>query len=244
MSSKLRKALGVATGFAASDKRYLAHIVKSLGGIHPRHCPICGFEGKFRAFGSPPRWDAICPSCYSLERQRLLFLAVERAFPIPAASEVLHFAAELSVQRFVKPKARIYKTADLYGEGVDLKLNIEKIELENGSFDVVICNHVLEHVDDRKALSELYRILRPSGLLYLMVPMIEGWSRSYENPQITTESGRNLHFGQGDHVRYFGADLRDRIKAAGFGVEEFTAEGEDAVRYGLTRGEKVFVCSK
>ena len=244
LSNKFLSAIEAMKSLVKSDKAYLAHVVKSLAGVHPRECPICGYNGKFKAFGSPPRWDAMCPSCFSLERQRLLYLAISRSFPLPAECEALHFAPEFSIQRFIKPKAKTYKTADLMGSGVDLKLNIERIDLKDNSFDAVICCHVLEHVNDQLALTELYRILRPSGLLYLMVPIIEGWERTYENAAVTTDTGRNLHFGQRDHVRYFGSDLRSKIGQAGFNLKEFTAEGEDVIRYGLMRGEKVFVCSK
>ena len=77
-----------------------------------------------------------------------------------------------------------------------------------------------------------------------MIPIIEGWANTYENTEVRTERERELHFGQFDHVRYYGADVRNRARKAGFGLTEFTAEAEDCVRHALLRGEKVFVATK
>jgi ubiquinone/menaquinone biosynthesis C-methylase UbiE len=103
---------------------------------------------------------------------------------------------------------------------------------------------VLEHVDDKKALAEVYRVLRPGGVALIMLPVVEGWATTYENKAVTAPEDRMRHYGQSDHVRYYGADVRDRIRAAGFELSEFTAEGEDVLTYGLQRGEKVFVATK
>jgi ubiquinone/menaquinone biosynthesis C-methylase UbiE len=103
---------------------------------------------------------------------------------------------------------------------------------------------VLEHVDDTKALAEIYRVLKSKGVALIMLPVIEGWARTYENPRVKTAEERKRHYGQADHVRYYGADIRDRIKAAGFALDEFTAEGEDVLTYALQRGEKVFIATK
>jgi SAM-dependent methyltransferase len=122
---------------------------------------------------------------------------------------------------------------------------MEEIELPEDSFDCVICNHVLEHVDDRKATREIHRILSENGLLIASVPIIEGWETTYENPAISSAAERTLHFGQFDHVRFYGRDFRDRVCEAGFVLEEeFTAGGEDSVKHGLIRGEKIFIFRK
>ena len=104
----------------------------------------------------------------------------------------------------------------------------------------MVCSHVLEHVNDRKALRELKRILRPSGTAILMVPIVEGWDTTYEDPSVSSPEGRDLHFGQSDHIRFYGRDFRDRVRDAGFELTEFTAEEPDVSRYGLLRGDKVF----
>jgi SAM-dependent methyltransferase len=118
--------------------------------------------------------------------------------------------------------------------------SIECLRLPNASADLVIAVHSLEHVDDRKALTEIRRVLRPGGELIAMVPLVEGWARTYEDPTINAASDREAHFGHANHLRWYGADFRDLLGASGFSVEEFTAGPEDSVRFALQRGEKVF----
>lgn len=211
--------------------------------LHERTCPLCGFQGKFGVKGRPPRLDARCMRCGSLERHRLFWLwfrGDSSLLPEP----ILHFAPEpILVDRF-RQIYRQYRTADLY-ENADLKLDIEDIRLESGSINTVICNHVLEHVDDGAALSEIYRVLSNGGVMVCSVPIIEGWDVTYENDEATSPRDRELHFGQNDHIRYYGRDFRDRLQKAGFAkIDEITAEGPDVIQYGLVRGEKLFVCRK
>ncbi|RWE94689.1 class I SAM-dependent methyltransferase [Mesorhizobium sp.] len=222
----------------------LAQIAQSLNGKFERTCPICKFRGYFKAYGSPPRLDARCPVCGSLERHRLLYLAIQSEFPLKHDGRLLHFAPERATTRFVRPAVAEYVTADISGHNVDHSINIEQIDLQDSSFDTIICSHVLEHVDDRSALSEMYRVLRPKGVLYLMTPVIDGWETTYEHQHARGAMERELHFGQGDHLRYYGRDLRDRILSAGFLLDEYTAFGEACVTYGLWRGERIFVCRK
>lgn len=138
-----------------------------------------------------------------------------------------------------------YRTADPSGRA-DLALNMEAIALDDESVDCVIANQVLEHVDDVRSCTEVWRILAKGGIFVASVPLIEGWERTYENPEkLDTAKNRTLHFGQHDHVRYYGRDFRDRVARAGFVLErEITAEGEDVITYGLCRGEKIFVFGK
>jgi SAM-dependent methyltransferase len=228
----------------ASDRRYRAAIAQSLRGIHPRTCPLCDHYGYFRAFGQPPRYDAECPRCHSLERHRL-FLLWSRTRPlVTSQSAVLHFAAEQSIKAVLSKQAGFYQTADLSEKGADLKLDIERIALRDASFDVVVASHVLEHVDDRKALGELRRILKPGGTLIVMIPIIEGWDDTYEDAGIVTSAEREIHFGQWNHVRFYGRDVRERIRQAGFALEEYAASGADCVKYGLLRGERIFLARK
>jgi SAM-dependent methyltransferase len=157
---------------------------------------------------------------------------------------VIHFAPERNVADLIRPLADQYQSADLFMRGCDLVLNLEHMELPDESVDVFIASHVLEHVDDRKALAELFRCLRPGGLAVIMVPIVEGWNQSYENDRVTTERDRELHFGQIDHVRYYGRDIRDRIRDAGFELEEFAASPSECVKFGLTKGEAVFLARR
>jgi len=144
----------------------------------------------------------------------------------------------------LKTRVGEYQSADIAPGRADLVLNIEAIGVPDQSFDCIVCSHVLEHVDDKKALAEIYRALKPGGVALIMLPVIEGWARTYENPKVRTPEERKRHYGQADHVRYYGADIRDRIRTAGFQLEEFTAEGEDVLTYALQRGEKVFVARR
>jgi SAM-dependent methyltransferase len=123
-------------------------------------------------------------------------------------------------------------------------LDLERIEQPDEAWDVVVVCHVLEHVDDRRALREVHRILRPGGTLVAQVPIVDGWSSTYENPAMRTKRERELHFGQSDHLRLFGADFIARVEDAGFIVEEFVASGEQCVTFGLTRGEKVHLARR
>jgi predicted SAM-dependent methyltransferase len=130
-------------------------------------------------------------------------------------------------------------------EDVDLRLDLENVELPDGSAGLVICNHVLEHVNDTKALAELARLLRPGGALVCSVPIVEGWESTYEDPTITDPKLREVHFGQHDHVRLYGRDFRTRLSAAGFtSIEETTCTGADAVTFSLTPGERIFTCRR
>jgi len=163
---------------------------------------------------------------------------------VNAEDRVLHFAPEPSVEALLKTSGGKYESADLLSDFGDLTLNIEKLKLADGSYDVVVASHILEHVNDHRALAELYRILRPAGRLIVFVPIIESWATSYENPTVESRSERLLHFGQEDHVRYYGRDLRARICAAGFHLDEYTGTPEQCMRYGLIRGERAFICRK
>jgi SAM-dependent methyltransferase len=215
-----------------------------LFGVYPRECNICGRVGRMLAFGVPPRLDARCPRCGSLERHRLQamwFALNQRAIE---GKRVLHFAPESVISELLRPTAGRYIGADLDGRRAESALNMEDIALPDGSVDLIVCNHVLEHVNDAKALKEFYRVLNPGGILVLMFPIIEGWSKTYENPTVETSKDRVLHFGQWDHVRYYGYDVRDRIRSAGFALTEFTAQEPDVTRLSLARGEKVFIATK
>lgn len=224
--------------------KYLRKAIKATLGETAGECPICGYRGRFINAGTPAVIDAKCPSCNATPRHRLLKLVLDKEVLIPAGADVLHFAAEQFMGPVIRAtKPRSYVTADLRS-GFDRQLNIEQLDLPDGSFDVVICSHVLEHVDDRAALAEMHRVLRSGGKAILMVPIVEGWDQTYEDRAIADYAARKLHFGGGTHIRFYGRDFRDRITAAGFGLAEYTMTPVDAMRYRLLRGERVFVASK
>lgn len=196
------------------------------------------------SFGQPPRFDARCRRCGSLERHRLEAVWLRLNPNAIDDKNVLHFAPESVISEILRIKSRSYIGADLDGQRADTALNMENIALGDGSMDLIVCNHVLEHVDDAKALKEFYRVLAPGGMALLMFPIIEGWGRTYENTNVRSPRDRTLHFGQHDHVRYYGHDVRDRIRAAGFDLTEFTAQEPEVTRLALSRGEKIFIATK
>ena len=220
--------------------------LKNLFPIHKKFCPICNYNGYFYPFGRPPRSDAQCPSCHSLERHRLFyFLLNSKEIQLfEESSKILHFAPEQSLIKFFK-KFKNYITADISGN-VDKLVNIEKIDFPKSSFDVTIVNHVFEHVNDLKAFQEIYNILKPGGLLITSVPIVYGWTSTYENNSIKTDKDKSIHFGQYDHVRYYGADFPERImKTCAFKlIKAFSLSKNDEIKYGLMRGEKIYLFKK
>lgn len=233
---------------ALMEPRMRAHVLRSIESFAAQpvaECPCCGRSAKFESFGLRLRMGANCPHCQSKERHRLFSLALREGFIGFDGCDVLHFAPEAIVERIVSQAgARHLVTADITPDRADRCLNIEQLDLPDGSFDRVICSHVLEHVDDTKALAEIKRVLRPGGYAVIMIPLVEGWDRTFEDPAITSEAERELFFGQDDHVRFYGADFRARVAASGLQLSEFTAGGREAPRFGLQRGEKVFKAYK
>lgn len=222
-------------------------LTRRLFGNYPRTCTICNYNGKFLAeihFPDIFNYDAICPKCGSMSRNRLLILKTIEHKLLSPEDKLLHFAPEHSVTRVVKPMVAHYTTTDLDPRGVDRQENIEALSFGEGEWDVVICSHVLEHVDHRKALAELFRVLRPSGRLLALFPIVEGWSNNYENVAVSSSYDRGIHFGKDNHQRRFGREVRDDFAAAGFQLENLSATGEEAVRYGLIPGEVLFVGRK
>jgi SAM-dependent methyltransferase len=225
--------------------RYRYQASRSFTGMYPRQCNICGYQGLFAFSGTPPRRDARCKNCNSLERHRHLGLWIEQARDELKARDVLHFAPEPAVTNLVRPIAKTYLSADITPGRADAVLDIVSIAKPDESFDWIICSHVLEHIDDdARALAELYRVLRRGGILTIMVPIVEGWDQTYTDPAIKSPAGRDLHFGQGDHVRYYGRDLRDRVIAAEFKLSEVTAVEPEVSRHSLLRGDKIFIARK
>lgn len=176
-----------------------------------------------------------------VERHRLIGLYFQRnPDRVDQQTQLLHFAPEERLRAFFRGATQRYQSADFAPNLADLTLDIENIDLEDDSVDLIVCSHVLEHVDDAKALSEMRRILRPHGSIAILVPIVEGWENTYENASATSDSDRSRHFGQSDHVRMYGSDFRKRVLDADFLLSEFTAVEPDVLRYSLHRGEKVF----
>jgi ubiquinone/menaquinone biosynthesis C-methylase UbiE len=142
-----------------------------------------------------------------------------------------------------------YTSADLYSPIVDVKADILDLPFASESFDVVICNHVLEHIaDDRKAMSELFRVMKPGGWGIFQVPMKNSLEKTYEDFSIIDPKERQKHFGQYDHVRWYGMDYFDRLSEVGFEAQAlFYSQrfaDEDIKRFGLNKNEILPVVNK
>ena len=214
-------------------------------------CPCCGNQtASFLPFGLAERPSAKCPSCGSKKRHRLLWLFLrEQTEFFTARLRVLHFAPERCFRkRFQKLPNLDYITADLAPEKVKLVIDITSIPASAGSFDAILCSHVLEHVsDDRQAMREMYRVLKPGGWAAVMVPM--DWDRALtlEDPSIVSPADRERVFGQHDHMRLYGRDVSERLGSAGFTVVAHRARelGPEAGRiYALSSKDRVYHCRK
>jgi SAM-dependent methyltransferase len=160
--------------------------------------------------------------------------------------DILHFAPEKQLERlFSTEQPNHYVTADIRPGAAQNVEDMTKLTLKDKRFDLVIANHVLEHIpDDARAFSEVHRILRNNGEFWAAVPVIEGWNSTYENSNIQSEKDRARHFGQHNHVRYYGRDFIERFEKAGFAVTRFQAAPQDCVKYSLSFGESIFIGRK
>lgn len=197
------------------------------------------------------RQNALAPHSLSLERHRLIWLYLKNCtdfFTHP--KRVLHIAPEYC---FIKPFKKLsnldYVTADLISPWADIKMDVQNIPFPENSFDIVICNHVLEHVDDDlKAMSELFRIMKPEGFGIFQVPIDYSINTTLEDKSINTPELREKFYKQRDHVRLYGRDYGQRLQLAGFKVTEDnyinSIPGELVQRYALPDEEILYICKK
>jgi len=197
------------------------------------------------------RLNVLSPSTLSLERHRLLWLYLQNETSFfKAKLKVLHIAPEQCFLKLFKNQKNLeYITADLYSPIADVKADICDLPFENESFNVVFCNHVLEHIeDDKKAMSELFRVLKKGGFGIFQIPQDLDRDKTYEDFSITSEEERAKHFGQYDHVRVYGKDYFNKLRSAGFRVEEVNYASkispELVEKYCLVKEEILPVCFK
>lgn len=221
--------------------------------------PIDGKSFKsFLPYGyGDQRNNVLSPSTLSLERHRLLWLYLqnETDFFQPKNNsaekkEVLHFAPEQCFLKRFKALTHInYTTTDLESPIADVKADICNLPFKNNTYDVIFCNHVLEHIpDDTKAMQELYRVLKPGGMAVLQIPQDLKREVTFEDNTITDRTERAKIFGQYDHVRIYGRDYFDKLRSIGFKVDEvdYTSKlsAEAIEKYCLAKGEIIPVCYK
>lgn len=223
------------------------------GGLIVR-CPICDQGAdRFLPFGAGAvtRADALCAGCGSLERHRLVWLYLLNETDLFSGTRrrrMLHVAPEPVLERRLRGEPLLdYLSADLDAGVAQEQMDITDIRHPDGSFDVIYCSHVLEHVpDDARAMRELCRVLRPDGWAILQVPIL--LERTDEDPSITDPQERLRRFAQVDHVRAYGPDYADRLRAAGFDVrQDRYADRIGPVRsrrYGLHPADVVHFCTK
>jgi len=197
------------------------------------------------------RPNALAPHSLSLERHRLIWLYLkDKTDFFTSAKRVLHIAPEYCfIKPFKKLKNLDYVTADLISPWADVKMDVQNIPFPDCSFDVVICNHVLEHVDDdRKALSELLRVMKPGGFGIFQVPLESSIEQTLEDKSINTPELREKHYKQRDHLRLYGKDYGKRLREVGFDVTEDnyvqTLPKDLVERYALPKEEILYICRK
>ena len=225
------------------------------------HCNCC--DGRFITFlpfGLIKRANASCPNCGSLERHRLHWhFMVNRTNLLNSKKvlRILHVAPEaVFYNKFNDNPLFDYVPCAKFGAGYTdeypaktIDVDITDIRFEENSFDVIYCSHVLEHVtDDLKAMKEFYKVLKPGGWAMLQVPLDKSRLKTYEDFSITDPKERERAFGQYDHVRVYGMDYIERLKLAGFEVNQinYTSEftGNEIFSNGFQKGEDIFICSK
>lgn len=190
-----------------------------------RRCPVC--DGTCRRFmpskykGEP---DARCPHCRAASRHRALSLYLRNEHPQPLGN-VLYFAPMPELESQLEPMADL-TTFDLVRDTVDVNGGIEQLPFSDSSFDLLICSHVLEHVsDDESAMRELNRVLRPGSEAIILVPQDSTMETTHEG--LTDPDERVELYGSPHHVRLYGADLGDKLLAAGFDEYHVNPVGRD-----------------
>ena len=207
---------------------------------------------KFIPYGyNRVRKNALSPSTYSLERHRMLWLYLKNETNVFSKKiKLLHFAPEAAFHGIFKKSNNIsYDTIDLNSPLAKIKADICNLPLEDNTYDFILCNHVLEHInDDIKAMSELYRVLKKGGIGIFQIPIDINRDKTFEDSSIKDPKERNKMFGQYDHVRIYGMDYYDRLRSVGFSVEQIkyadNLTKDEIKKYCLNSNEIIPVCKK
>jgi len=215
-------------------------------------CPICDHQyGKFLPYGRKARENSLCPNCLALERHRLLWVYLkDKTSLFNQAQRLLHIAPEYCfIDRFESLNHLDYITADIESPLAKVKMDIHHMPFEDNSFDCVLCNHVMEHLtDDRRAMKEIIRVLKPGGWAIIQVPFFPPVpEHTFEDSDITSPGDRMKQFGQKDHIRLYGKDYKERLENCGFQVVEDhyvdTLPTDIFKKFALSK-EAIYFCSK
>ena len=207
---------------------------------------------KFLSYGyNKLRKNALSPSTLSLERHRLLWLyLINETVLFEKKIKLLHFAPEQAFyKRFKKLNNIQYDSIDINSPLAKIKADICDLPIKDNTYDFILCNHVLEHVlDDNKAMSELYRVLKKGGTGIFQVPIDMNRKKTFQDDSITDKLERNKIFGQYDHVRVYGKDYFNKLENTGFKVQQidYSKEfsNEEILKYSIVKGEVIPVCTK
>lgn len=246
---RLERQVGRARTQLGRAKRRIRGLLEARGS--GRECPLCGWiGGKFLPFGQRPyvRADAQCPRCGSVERDRLAYLLLkDRLGP---AQLTLHCSPEPALQRWLRSISESYLSIDLEGVRAMRAMDLTALALPDESYTLVYCSNVLEHIpDDASAIGEIRRVLRLGGHAVITVPI--GGERTDEDLIVTDRHERLVRYGQGDHVRFYGLDIIDRLSAASFRVTtlDLSQLGDRLIeRHGLPQStsratmQRAFLC--
>lgn len=236
---------------ASTVEEFWEEFVKLSPSIGEKQCPICNRTVKmFGPSGTPLRYNALCPHCNSLERHRALWLHVNKKKILPESNNIklLHFAPENCFYNILQNRVADYYPVDYNPDfpGIRCRVDITNIPYKDDFFDVIICNHVLEHIaDEERALTEISRVLKAEGTAIITVPL-NSLDKTFEEPEYNTPELRLIHYGQEDHVRIYGRDIKNRLKMF-FSVEmvdNSSFSDEELAKYGLIKNEVIFFCSK
>ena len=211
-------------------------------------CPVCKFSFK-KTYDKHAKF---CPKCGSAERQRLTWLYLEKNILKNDKISFLHIAPERKFKENLKKNENLqYSNIDLYSPVADTKMDITNLTYSNNTFDLVLCSHVLEHIpEDKKAMSEIFRVLKSQGIAIILVPIFGNETK--EDLTMTDPYFRRVNYHQEDHVRLYGMDVQERLKSVGFHVEYInyieSFSQDDIKRFAISMshfpGDIILKCTK
>lgn len=209
---------------------------------------------RYKIIGAGYHKNDMCPVCHSGYRQRLIKAYFDYSGLLNSVKDIMHFAPEESLYHLLNNKRYNYTTADINPDkyayySKPVYADLCSLDFDDNSFDLVLVNHILEHIiDDLKAMKEIYRVLKPGGIAIVQVPISPILENTYEDFSICSPEDRLQHFGQIDHVRIYGMDYAKKLSEAGFKVNTTKPSEMNSLnkfnKLMLDNREKLFIASK